>query len=71
LELGSFLAGFVAVGLTMWVEVARVVTWWVISGMQYVTAACFGALGSNYFFNHIQYHGASYCYFIATPHQLY
>jgi peptide/nickel transport system permease protein len=35
------LAGFVAVGLTMWVEVARVVRGQVISvkEMQYVTAA--------------------------------
>jgi peptide/nickel transport system permease protein len=41
LALGKVLAGFVAVGLTMWVEVARVVRGQVISvkEMQYVTAA--------------------------------
>jgi peptide/nickel transport system permease protein len=49
------LASFVAVGLTMWVEVARVVRGQVISvkEMQYVTAA--RALGFNFriIFNHI------------------
>jgi peptide/nickel transport system permease protein len=39
LALGSFLAGFVAVGLTMWVEVARVVRGGSLVEMQYVTAA--------------------------------
>jgi peptide/nickel transport system permease protein len=58
------LAGFVAVGLTMWVEVARVVRGQVISvkEMQYVTARALGFGDSNHF-NHIHpYHGASYCY---------
>jgi ABC-type dipeptide/oligopeptide/nickel transport system permease subunit len=32
-----FLAGFVAVGLTMWVEVARVVRGHCVKEMQYVT----------------------------------
>jgi peptide/nickel transport system permease protein len=47
------LAGFVAVGLTMWVEVARVVRGQVISvkEMQYVTAA--RALGDFDHFYHI------------------
>jgi peptide/nickel transport system permease protein len=50
-----FLAGFVAVGLTMWVEVARVVRGQVISvkEMQYVTAARALGLGISNYFNHI------------------
>jgi peptide/nickel transport system permease protein len=49
------LAGFVAVGLTMWVEVARVVRGQVISvkEMQYVTAARALGLGISNYFNHI------------------
>jgi peptide/nickel transport system permease protein len=60
------LAGFVAVGLTMWVEVARVVRGQVISvkEMQYVTAARALGFGISIIFNHIlPNHGASYCYF--------
>jgi peptide/nickel transport system permease protein len=63
------LAGFVAVGLTMWVEVARVVRGQVISvkEMQYVTAARALGFGISNYFNHIHpYHGASYCYFAAN-----
>jgi peptide/nickel transport system permease protein len=49
------LAGFVAVGLTMWVEVARVVRGQVISvkEMQYVTAARALGFGDPIIFNHI------------------
>jgi peptide/nickel transport system permease protein len=49
------LAGFVAVGLTMWVEVARVVRGQVISvkEMQYVTAARALGFGISNHFNHI------------------
>jgi peptide/nickel transport system permease protein len=64
------LAGFVAVGLTMWVEVARVVRGQVISvkEMQYVTAARalgFGDFESFLIISH-PHHGASYCYFAAN-----
>jgi peptide/nickel transport system permease protein len=60
------LAGFVAVGLTMWVEVARVVRGQVISvkEMQYVTAA--RALGFGDFdYLIISYPNimGQYCYF--------
>jgi peptide/nickel transport system permease protein len=48
------LAGFVAVGLTMWVEVARVVRGQVISVKEmHVTAARALGLGISNHFNHI------------------
>jgi peptide/nickel transport system permease protein len=48
------LAGFVAVGLTMWVEVARVRGQVIsVKEMQYVTAARALGLGISNYFNHI------------------
>jgi peptide/nickel transport system permease protein len=55
LALGKGFGRFVAVGLTMWVEVARVVRGQVISvkEMQYVTAARALGFGISNHFNHI------------------
>jgi ABC-type dipeptide/oligopeptide/nickel transport system permease subunit len=59
------LASFFAVGLTMWVEVARVVRGQVISvkEMQYVTAARALVLGTSGSFSIIfyPYYGANNC----------